>query len=548
MAKIIGNTTATPNPRPDWNQTDASKADYIKNKPDVSNGFKNIVSGGSSIILEDISPVTHEFSCQLQLKEGETAAYEGVQVYCSGYNIWDEQWEVGSFSNTGEPVDATSGIRSKNFIRIMPNFQYVTTSAIQYVYYYDENMNFISRISRLTGSFTTPDSAYYIKFVTRTNYGDTYKNNIYISAYDKNISSKYVPYVGNSVVISDSEGFVNGLISYGELTTLITDNRFNITNCSYNKDINKIIDQTFDPTSTNAQSGAAVAEIIGNAPTNLNTLSKISNAIDNNPSFSKNVSNAAKNTIYGFGTIEVSDASPFSHTANIDTYVGYDLSDYVITSDSCYANEDGTISINFDGGQGSYLDIARVDDLPQDGGQYFVHIEASGVDSSECEYSFIQIDDSYNTMPLQNSELHHGDVTVDCPYTTNDSTILVRLLVIGKISLVLKCELICVDLYEISVIHSDGSAELVTEYPASGRNSFTFNTKSKNFTINCDKQLQVSCTYNQDINSKINDITGDIDSLEADFGSALDEIIELQEYLINGGDTALLDDAEGVGF
>ena len=33
MAKIIGNTTATPNPRPDWNQTDSTKADYIKNKP-----------------------------------------------------------------------------------------------------------------------------------------------------------------------------------------------------------------------------------------------------------------------------------------------------------------------------------------------------------------------------------------------------------------------------------------------------------------------------------------------------------------------------------
>jgi hypothetical protein len=35
MAKIIGNTTATPNPRPDWAQTDETKADYIKNKPDL---------------------------------------------------------------------------------------------------------------------------------------------------------------------------------------------------------------------------------------------------------------------------------------------------------------------------------------------------------------------------------------------------------------------------------------------------------------------------------------------------------------------------------
>lgn len=33
MPKIIGNTTATPNPRPDWAQTDSTKADFIKNKP-----------------------------------------------------------------------------------------------------------------------------------------------------------------------------------------------------------------------------------------------------------------------------------------------------------------------------------------------------------------------------------------------------------------------------------------------------------------------------------------------------------------------------------
>lgn len=35
MSKIIGNTTATPNPRPDWLQDDPKKADYIKNKPNI---------------------------------------------------------------------------------------------------------------------------------------------------------------------------------------------------------------------------------------------------------------------------------------------------------------------------------------------------------------------------------------------------------------------------------------------------------------------------------------------------------------------------------
>lgn len=34
--KIIGDTTATPNPHPDWNQNDSTKANYIENKPDVN--------------------------------------------------------------------------------------------------------------------------------------------------------------------------------------------------------------------------------------------------------------------------------------------------------------------------------------------------------------------------------------------------------------------------------------------------------------------------------------------------------------------------------
>lgn len=35
MTKIIGNPTVTPMAVPDWNQTDSTKADFIKNKPVV---------------------------------------------------------------------------------------------------------------------------------------------------------------------------------------------------------------------------------------------------------------------------------------------------------------------------------------------------------------------------------------------------------------------------------------------------------------------------------------------------------------------------------
>lgn len=36
MAKIIGTPIATPLPKPDWNQKDSTKGDYIKNKPNIS--------------------------------------------------------------------------------------------------------------------------------------------------------------------------------------------------------------------------------------------------------------------------------------------------------------------------------------------------------------------------------------------------------------------------------------------------------------------------------------------------------------------------------
>ena len=53
MAKIIGNTTTTPVAIPDWNQTDETKVDYIKNKPTIltEEDIKQIA--GDSIINED---------------------------------------------------------------------------------------------------------------------------------------------------------------------------------------------------------------------------------------------------------------------------------------------------------------------------------------------------------------------------------------------------------------------------------------------------------------------------------------------------------------
>lgn len=45
MSKIIGNTTATPTPRSDWNQVDETKADFILNKPELGSlATKDVVA------------------------------------------------------------------------------------------------------------------------------------------------------------------------------------------------------------------------------------------------------------------------------------------------------------------------------------------------------------------------------------------------------------------------------------------------------------------------------------------------------------------------
>ena len=54
MREIIGNTTATPNPRPDWAQTDSTKADYIRNKPTKLSDFENDIPAEEIYVPEEI--------------------------------------------------------------------------------------------------------------------------------------------------------------------------------------------------------------------------------------------------------------------------------------------------------------------------------------------------------------------------------------------------------------------------------------------------------------------------------------------------------------
>jgi hypothetical protein len=64
MSKIVGNTTATPVPRSNWEQTDKNKIDYIRNKPTLG-----VISKKDVIAKDDLTT-----DVQSSLEEIETKA------------------------------------------------------------------------------------------------------------------------------------------------------------------------------------------------------------------------------------------------------------------------------------------------------------------------------------------------------------------------------------------------------------------------------------------------------------------------------------------
>ena len=80
--KIVGNPTVTPMAVPDWNQTDSSKADYIKNKPNLSKvatsgSYNDLIDkpdspggGGSTTNSINYDDIDTTFDCGMYLVDG----------------------------------------------------------------------------------------------------------------------------------------------------------------------------------------------------------------------------------------------------------------------------------------------------------------------------------------------------------------------------------------------------------------------------------------------------------------------------------------------
>ena len=207
------------------------------------NGTKSIIQGGSAVSINDSSEdnvidLTAMFGSEVAdylytLESGTAGA--GVSIFKSlfgadyypytanvlksskptgkkivGFNQWDEQWELGSFSwSTGVPFADNTRIRSTNYITVFPNTNYFNSNSGYAVdcYFYDESHNFISPLYRGAGNqtITTPSNCKYMKFCMYATYGTTYNHDICINISDNAKNGTYEPYSEITIVYSGNE-------------------------------------------------------------------------------------------------------------------------------------------------------------------------------------------------------------------------------------------------------------------------------------------------------------------------------------------------------
>lgn len=166
--------------------------------------------------------------------EGELLSLNPTGVKSVGFNLWDEEWEVGTYdTSTGQKIANSNMIRSKNRIEVFPDtIYYINTNVI--LYFYDTNESYISYSGRDdNGNFTTPSNCRYVRFRITSDYGTTYNNDICINLSDSSRNGTYEPYKESTLDLSwiksikdnnDNQLFPYGLLSAGSVHDEVGDN------------------------------------------------------------------------------------------------------------------------------------------------------------------------------------------------------------------------------------------------------------------------------------------------------------------------------------
>ena len=121
-----------------------------------------------------------------------------IDIDVKGFNLWDEEWELGGLDYSSGQNDSTSNrLRSKNYIECIGGRQYYFYSGgsnAGAVCYYDSDKNFISSNTGVNRIITVPTNAAFLRFYIYKSGITTYANDICINVSNPTYNGQYKPY------------------------------------------------------------------------------------------------------------------------------------------------------------------------------------------------------------------------------------------------------------------------------------------------------------------------------------------------------------------
>lgn len=99
-------------------------------------------------------------------------------------NLWDEQWMLGEFDDSGNAASSSIKIRSSNFTAVSASTEYkASNKGVMYICFYNSSKTFVGS-ANLTAdkhTFTTSSTTAFIRFNMSSDYGTTYKKDLVIN-------------------------------------------------------------------------------------------------------------------------------------------------------------------------------------------------------------------------------------------------------------------------------------------------------------------------------------------------------------------------------
>lgn len=155
----------------------------------------------------------------LEVQVNAPAGVTGANIYVTGVNQWDEQWELGRYDQTtGLPVANNTAIRSKNAIPVRPSTTYYYNLARSggFALYYQLDGTYLNAVQMAaSGTYTTPANCYFVRFYMFGTYGTTYNNNISVNY--PSTDTAYHAYAGAVYAVdwtSEAGAVTTGTLTY----------------------------------------------------------------------------------------------------------------------------------------------------------------------------------------------------------------------------------------------------------------------------------------------------------------------------------------------